>query len=405
MKKMRQKMIWKKISAILLAVVAAAGLITAAENISGVGTVSAEAAETRVSTVSASSSTWINGNGKWYLSDGGQYLTGWQKVNNVWYYLKPDCTMAASEWYDGYWLSSNGAWTYPYKGSWRQNARGWWFGDTSGWYAKDETVRINGRDYLFDAEGYWVDVKTTSIPIVTRITYEDGSKVNSSNVTYDKYGFISQYKVFTKKEELTYTLTYDKNHNLSKQVQKVKSKGKTKTTTQSYSYDGSRLAKSVMKKSGSKTTTVFNYNAKGVLTSAKQTVKTKKGKETTNYKFKFSNGNKIQMTSASKKAKLESKYEYTNAGVLYSTRTENVKEDDLVHYRYLNIGYHRRMGDPVSYLHRSEITEDDASGRRTITIQYYEYDMRDVDVSLADAIQAQQRKLLGGVLWEDVLYQ
>ncbi|MBR2695962.1 MAG: hypothetical protein IKE48_00460, partial [Parasporobacterium sp.] len=73
-----------------------------------------------------------------------------------WYYLTPSGAMAASEWYGGYWLSANGAWTYQPIGSWKQDRVGWWFGDTSGWYAKNETVRINGTVYSFNANGYWI---------------------------------------------------------------------------------------------------------------------------------------------------------------------------------------------------------------------------------------------------------
>ena len=65
--------------------------------------------------------------------------------------------MAASEWYNGYWLSTSGAWIYQPIGSWKRNEVGWWFGDTSGWYAMDETIRINGVFYTFDDAGYWVE--------------------------------------------------------------------------------------------------------------------------------------------------------------------------------------------------------------------------------------------------------
>ena len=82
--------------------------------------------------------------------------TGWVKVNDVWYFFKANGAMAANEWYEGYWLSASGAWTYPYKGSWKKNSKGWWFGDTSGWYARNTATRIDGKEYSFDAAGYWV---------------------------------------------------------------------------------------------------------------------------------------------------------------------------------------------------------------------------------------------------------
>ena len=62
--------------------------------------------------------------------------------------------MAANEWIEGYWFSSGGVWTYPPKGAWKLNNIGWWFGDTSGWYAKNTTVKIDDKNYSFDASGY-----------------------------------------------------------------------------------------------------------------------------------------------------------------------------------------------------------------------------------------------------------
>ena len=100
---------------------------------------------------------WQYIGGKWYyMNSSGAMMTGWLKIGGVWYYLTPSGAMAASEWYGGCWLSANGAWTYQPIGSWKQDRVGWWFGDTSGWYAKNETVRINGTVYSFNANGYWI---------------------------------------------------------------------------------------------------------------------------------------------------------------------------------------------------------------------------------------------------------
>ena len=64
--------------------------------------------------------------------------------------------MASNEWIQGYWLGGNGSWTYKAKGSWRKNAKGTWFGDTSGWYAKNMTLKIDGKEYIFDSLGYLI---------------------------------------------------------------------------------------------------------------------------------------------------------------------------------------------------------------------------------------------------------
>ena len=98
---------------------------------------------------------WKQISGKWYyFAGGGAMVTGWQKIADVWYFFKSSGAMAAKEWCNGYWLNANGSWTYPYKATWRKNAKGWWFGDESGWYAKNCTIRIDDKNYTFDATGY-----------------------------------------------------------------------------------------------------------------------------------------------------------------------------------------------------------------------------------------------------------
>ena len=100
---------------------------------------------------------WANIGGKWYyMNSSGAMCIGWQKINGTWYLFKLSGAMACSEWYNGYWLGSNGAWTYQPKGEWKQNDNGWWFCDSSGWYAKNETVKINDVNYTFNEKGYWI---------------------------------------------------------------------------------------------------------------------------------------------------------------------------------------------------------------------------------------------------------
>ena len=99
---------------------------------------------------------WQKINEKWYyFAGGGAMVTGWQTINKKTYFFKSSGVMAANEWVTGYWwLNADGTWTYKYKGSWNKNSKGWWFGDTSGWYAKNTTIRINEKEYCFDANGY-----------------------------------------------------------------------------------------------------------------------------------------------------------------------------------------------------------------------------------------------------------
>jgi len=129
---------------------------------------------------------WIKDNGKWYylnqdgilqtgwqhvsyqgksnwyyfstkVSDIGSMRRGWQYIDGTWYYLRKDGTLASNEWYRGYWVSKDGSWKYQPKGRWKKDKNGWWFGDTSGWYAKNESMKIDGVLYTFDAEGYVVE--------------------------------------------------------------------------------------------------------------------------------------------------------------------------------------------------------------------------------------------------------
>ena len=98
---------------------------------------------------------WQKDGGKWYyLASSGEMLTGWQRVNGTWYFIKKDGAMAADEYCEGYWLNSNGSWTYPHKAKWTQDSTGWWYGDPSGWYAKSASYVIDGKKYNFNSAGY-----------------------------------------------------------------------------------------------------------------------------------------------------------------------------------------------------------------------------------------------------------
>lgn len=97
------------------------------------------------------------GSAWYYFKSSGAMITGWQKIGGKDYFFKSSGAMAANEWVKGYWwINADGTWTYQYKGSWKQDSKGWWFGDTSGWYAKNTTIRIDGKNYKFNASGYWI---------------------------------------------------------------------------------------------------------------------------------------------------------------------------------------------------------------------------------------------------------
>ena len=98
---------------------------------------------------------WQRINNTWYYFAGsGAMVTGWQKISGVWYYFAGSGAMACNEYRGGYWMNGNGSWTYPYLASWRQSNGRWWYGDNTGWYAANQTLRIDGTTYRFNANGY-----------------------------------------------------------------------------------------------------------------------------------------------------------------------------------------------------------------------------------------------------------
>ena len=103
-------------------------------------------------------SEWVKIDDRWYYfnSNGYAYKNGWSKIDDVWYYFRSTGNMAENEWLNGYWLDKGGAWTYEYKGEWKQDSKGWWFEDTAGWYPKSQVVKIDGKEYKFGADGYWI---------------------------------------------------------------------------------------------------------------------------------------------------------------------------------------------------------------------------------------------------------
>ena len=96
-----------------------------------------------------------NSKGWWYSLPDGSYLKNtWKKIDGKWYYFKADGYMAEREYINGFWLSPNGAWTYKPRARWKKNAKGWYYIDPTGWFAKDQTIRIDGKNYNFDNGGY-----------------------------------------------------------------------------------------------------------------------------------------------------------------------------------------------------------------------------------------------------------
>ena len=124
------------------------------------------------------SNEWVDG--KWYNADGTQTYSGtlawksdttgwwvedtagwyptnsWQKIDGKWYFFTASGYMDYSEYRDGCWLGSDGAWVEEYYGGhWCSDSKGWWYEDSSGWYPVSQYVWIDGVNYWFGASGYW----------------------------------------------------------------------------------------------------------------------------------------------------------------------------------------------------------------------------------------------------------
>ena len=98
-----------------------------------------------------------NGKGYWFEDESGWYPQGqWQKIDGKWYYFCADGYMDYSEYRDGCWLNSSGAWDESYSGGyWDSNSTGWWYIDGTGWFPKNQWLWIDGTQYYFDGNGYW----------------------------------------------------------------------------------------------------------------------------------------------------------------------------------------------------------------------------------------------------------
>ena len=102
--------------------------------------------------------SWKSNDKGWWIEDSeGWYpVSQWQKIDGKWYYFTADGYMDYSEYRDGCWLGSDGAWVEDYYGgTWKQDSSGWWYEDASGWYPQSQWVWIDGVNYYFNSNGYW----------------------------------------------------------------------------------------------------------------------------------------------------------------------------------------------------------------------------------------------------------
>ncbi len=98
----------------------------------------------------------FNETGWWYEDSDDWYpVSQWLKIDGKWYYFKADGYMDYSEYRDGCWLGSDGAWDETYSGGhWMTNGTGWWYEDDADWYPVNQWLWIDGSCYYFYDTGY-----------------------------------------------------------------------------------------------------------------------------------------------------------------------------------------------------------------------------------------------------------
>ena len=125
-------------------------------------------------------SGWQKVNNRWYYYENNTFATNWQNVNGRWYYFLPNGAAsmgwfqtAVGNWYyfdptnawaDTGWQSINGHWYYfdqnnawAEKG-WFQTAAGnWYYFDPTNAWADTGWQKINGRWYYFDQNNAWAE--------------------------------------------------------------------------------------------------------------------------------------------------------------------------------------------------------------------------------------------------------
>lgn len=94
---------------------------------------------------------WYKQDGQWRYKENGKDVIGWKKVNNVWYYLKPDGYMAKG------WIKDNGKWYFLKSNG--AMATGWLLEKKEWYYLNEKGEMITGWQKI-GGNWYYFDLKT-----------------------------------------------------------------------------------------------------------------------------------------------------------------------------------------------------------------------------------------------------
>ena len=83
--------------------------------------------------------------------------SGWETIDEKWYYFHETGVAAQSEFVNGWWLSKDCSWTYPHRSRWKKRKGKWTYSDSSGWKAKNATYKIDSKKQSFDNDGNWIE--------------------------------------------------------------------------------------------------------------------------------------------------------------------------------------------------------------------------------------------------------
>ena len=90
-------------------------------------------------------------------ADGNMLNSGWETIDEKWYYFHETGVAAQSEFVNGWWLSKDCSWTYPHRSRWKKRKGKWTYSDSSGWKAKNATYKIDSKKQSFDNDGNWIE--------------------------------------------------------------------------------------------------------------------------------------------------------------------------------------------------------------------------------------------------------